>query len=182
MSVSFTVTSAFKWWVREHPERLALHYDGEETAYGELNAWASRVAAHLTASGMKIGDRVSIFGTNSLEYAVLMLGIMLAGGISAPVSFRSSVRELRRSLAALQPVFLFSDEDHDATAREALAEAGAGVPALRSLAEIRPLRRAPPPPGPLHDPHPDEPLFIIGTSGSTGDPKGVIYSQRSTMV
>jgi fatty-acyl-CoA synthase len=177
--VSFTVTRAFKWWVREHPDRVALEYDGEEVSYAELYAWSSRVAGYLVESGVKPGDRISIFGTNSLEYAVLILGIMLLGGISAPLSFRSSVRELRRAMGTLSPTLLFADEEHSGIAREALGEAEAAN--LRSLSEIRPLRNAPAP-GRLHEPHPDEPLFIIGTSGSTGDPKGVVYSHRSTMV
>jgi fatty-acyl-CoA synthase len=177
--VGFTITSAFKWWVRECPNRLALDYDGEEVSYAELHAWASRVAAHLIAAGIKSGDRVSAFGTNSLEYAVLLLGTMLAGGTSAPVSFRSSVRELRSALTTLQPKLLFTDLDHAATAREA---SETETIQLHSLSEVRALRDAPPPRDALYEPDPDDPLFIIGTSGSTGEPKGVVYSHRSTMV
>jgi fatty-acyl-CoA synthase len=164
--------------MRECPDRLALDYDGEEVSFAELHAWASRVAGHLIASGIRPGDRVCSYGTNSLEYAVLLLGNMLAGAISAPVSFRSSVREVKRFLNTVQPSLLFTDEERLAAARDAIG--GADSPKLRLLAEMRPLREAPAP-GPLCDPHPDEPLFIIGTSGSTGDPKGVIYSHRSTM-
>jgi fatty-acyl-CoA synthase len=177
--VAFTITSAFKWWVREHPGRLAIDYDGEEITYSQLYEWATRVAADIQAHGVNPGDRVSAFGTNSLEYAVLIVATMLAGAISAPVSFRSSARELKRSLATLQPVVLFSDPEHGATAREATGNTGL---ALRSLTEIRALRAAPAPDvGKLYRPRPEEALFIIGTSGSTGDPKGVIYSHGSTM-
>jgi fatty-acyl-CoA synthase len=177
--LAFTVTSAFKWWVREHPERLAIDYDGEEITYSQLYAWATRVAADLSAHDIKPGDRVSAFGTNSLEYAVLIVATMLMGATSAPVSFRSSARELKRNLGTLQPAVLFSDPEHAATAREAIGTTGTP---LRSLAEIRALREAAPPDlSTLHTPRADEPLFIIATSGSTGDPKGVIYSQGSTM-
>jgi fatty-acyl-CoA synthase len=177
--VAFTVTNAFKWWVHEHPGRLAIDYDGEEVSYSQLHDWATRVAMDLIESGIKPGDRVSAFGTKSLEYAVLIVATMLAGGISAPVSFRSSVRELNRSLGTLQPRVLFSDDEHAATARQAIGNKG---PALRSLSEVRALRDAPSPDlSKLHTPRSDEALFIIGTSGSTGDPKGVIYSQGSTM-
>jgi fatty-acyl-CoA synthase len=176
--LAFTITSAFRWWVRECPDRLALDFDGEEITYAELYAWASRVADHLRACGIAPGERVSAYGTNCLEYAVLILGTMLAGAISAPVSFRSSVRELKRFLDTVQPSLLFTDEERFAAARDAVGETG--TPKLRRLPEIRPLRQGSTP-GPAHDPQPDEPLFIIGTSGSTGDPKGVIYSHRSTM-
>src|ERR1700722_17994982 len=96
--MGFTITSAFKWWARECPTRVALSFDGEEVTYAELHAWASRIAAHLIECGIRPGDRVGMVGVNCLEYAVLLLGTMLAGGISAPLSFRSSARELRRAL------------------------------------------------------------------------------------
>ena len=143
-NVGFTITSAFKWWVRECIQTaLALDYDGEEVSYAELYAWASRVAAHLVESGVKPGDRISIFGTNSLEYAVLLLGTMLAGGISAPLSFRSSVRELRRARDGNPAAERCCSRIATTlgTAREALGEAEAAN--LRSLSEIRPLRDAP---------------------------------------
>lgn len=176
--MAFTISSAFRWWSRESPDRLALDYDGEEITYAQLYAWAARVAAQLIASGLKPGERVSACAVNSLEYAVLLLGTMLAGGISAPVSFRASLRELKRILATVEPVLLFVDPERVPTAREATA--ATEMPRLRLLSELRPMRTAEAP-GPLHDPHPDQPLFIIGTSGSTGDSKGVIYTHRSTM-
>ncbi|WP_157220704.1 class I adenylate-forming enzyme family protein [Flavisphingomonas formosensis] len=178
--MSFTLTNAIRWWVREHPTRVALDFDGEELSYAGLYEWAARVAAALIADGVKPGDRVSIVAANTLDYAVLIVAIMLAGGIHAPLSFRSSARELRQSLDTVTPTLLFTDADREATAREALGETPAT--ALRSLAAIRPLRQAAAPlPGLLHHPQPDEPLFIIGTSGSTGTPKGVVYTHRSVM-
>src|ERR1700761_7474327 len=116
----FTVSRALKWWVWEHPERLAINYDGEEITYAELYAWSSRVAAKLRTSGVQPGQRVSAFAANSLEYAVLLLGVMLAGGISAPVSFRCTPRELRRNFAVLTPTLLFVDDERRAIAQEAL--------------------------------------------------------------
>jgi fatty-acyl-CoA synthase len=177
--VAFTITSAFRWWVWEHPGRLALDYDGEEITYAALFDWAFRIAAHLREAGVRPGDRVSAYAANSVEYAVLLLGNMLCGGISAPVSFRSSVRELQQALGVLEPVLLFTDEERASTARDAVCQAS--VPALRSLKDIRTLRAAPAGTFEVHDPRSDEPLFIIGTSGSTGTPKGVIYSHGSTM-
>lgn len=178
--MGFTVTSAFLWWVREHPARIALDFDGEELSYADLHAWSSRVAAALVADGIGPGDRVAICAANTLDYAVLIVAIMLAGGIHAPLSFRSSARELRTSLAMATPALLFTDAARAPAAREALGEAEADR--LRPLDGIRPLRgAAAPDPALLHRPDPDEPVFIIGTSGSTGTPKGVVYTHRSIM-
>jgi fatty-acyl-CoA synthase len=177
--MAFTVSRALKWWAWDKPDRVAIEYDGEPLTYAELYAWGLRVAAYLAEQGIGPGDRVSTVAENSLDYAVLIVGIMLAGAVNAPVSFRSSARELRNSLDILTPTLLFCDRDREQCANEALRPAEAHK--LRSLNLIRPLRDAPEPRA-AYEATPHDPLFIIGTSGSTGTPKGVIYSHGSTMV
>lgn len=177
--MGFTVSRAIKWWSIDKPDRVALDYEGEPLTYAELYAWALRIAAWLREQGVLPGDRVSTVAANSLNYAVLIVGIVLAGGINAPLSSRASPRDLRRSLDLLTPNLLFCDAEREACAREALGDAESGK--LRSLDLIRPLRDAPAPP-PAHEARPEDPLFIIGTSGSTGFPKGVVYTQGSTMI
>jgi len=176
--MAFTVSRALKWWSIDRPDRLALDYEGEPLSYAELYAWASRVAAWLAEQGVKPGDRVSTVAANSLDYAVLIVGIMLAGGINAPLTFRASARDLRRSLDLLSPTLLFCDDERQDCANEALGEAEQRK--LRSLDVIRPLRDASEPPAP-YEAKSEDPLFIIGTSGSTGFPKGVVYTHGSTM-
>lgn len=176
--MGFTVSRAIKWWSIDRPDRIALEYEGEPLSYAELYAWALRVAAALRSQGVKPGDRVSTVAANSLDYAVLIVGIVLAGAIHAPLTFRASARDLRRSLDLLAPTLLVCDAERGGCATEALGADEQDK--LRSLDIIRPLRDAPEPP-PAHEARPEDPLFIIGTSGSTGFPKGVVYTHGSTM-
>lgn len=83
--MAFTVSRAIRWWAWDRPDRVALDYEGEAITYAELYAWAARVSAWLTEQGIKPGDRVSTIAANSLEYAVLIIGIMLAGGINVRI-------------------------------------------------------------------------------------------------
>ncbi|MGE4430948.1 MAG: class I adenylate-forming enzyme family protein [Sphingobium sp.] len=177
--MAFTVSRAIRWWAWDRPDRVALDYEGEPLTYAELNAWAARVGAWLVEQGVRPGDRVSTIAANSLDYAVLIVGIMYAGGINAPLTFRASARELRRSLDLLAPALLFSDAERKDCAGEALGAQDRHK--LRSLDIIRALRDAPEPAAAPYEPNPDDPLFIIGTSGSTGFPKGVVYTHGSTM-
>ena len=177
--MGFTVGRAIKWWSIDKPDRVALDYEGEPLSYAELYAWALRVAGWLGEQGVKPGDRVSTVAANSLDYAVLIVGIVLAGAINAPLTFRASPRDLRRSLDLLVPAILFCDREREQCAREALGNGEDGK--LRSLDIIRPLRNAPTPP-PAYESAPEDALFIIGTSGSTGFPKGVVYTHGSTMI
>ena len=177
--MTFTVSRAIKWWAWDKPGRVALNYEGEVVTYAELYAWASRVAAWLARQGVTPGERVMMVAENSLEYAVLILGTTLAGGISTPITFRSSERELRRSIEMTTPALVFCDGEREELVSEALDLAG--QERIQLLQLVRTLRDAPEPP-PMREAKCEEPLFIIGTSGSTGAPKGVVYTQGSTMV
>jgi len=177
--MAFTLASALKWWARDCPDRIALSVDDRAVSYAQLYAWSARIGAQLGASGAKPGDRIVIVGPNSMEYALLEFGVMRMGGISAPLAFRSTARELREAMQQLDPVLVFTDEERRPVVAEALGAAAAAK--LRSLAEIAALDT-----GPLpqldHEPEPDQALFIISTSGSTGRPKGVVYSHRTLMI
>jgi fatty-acyl-CoA synthase len=177
--MSFTVSRALKWWAWDKPDRVALNYEGEIVTYADLYAWALRVAGWLREEGVRPGNRVMMVGENSLEYAVLIVATMLAGAISAPVTFRSSERELCRLLDLLSPALLVSDDEREELASAALGAAEQGK--LRLLGGIRQLRDRPEPPV-AYEAKSEDALFIIGTSGSTGAPKGVVYTQGSTMV
>ena len=177
--MAFTVSRAIKWWAWDKPDRVALDYEGEVVTFAALYAWAARIAAWLARQGVTPGDRVMMVAENSLEYAMLILGTTFAGAVSAPITFRSSQRELQGSLAMLSPALVFSDEARAELVSAALG--AAGQERLRLLDLVRTLRDAPEPP-PIHEAKPEDAMFIIGTSGSTGTPKGVIYTQGSTMV
>jgi len=177
--MAFTVSRAIKWWAWDKPDRVALDYEGEIVTYSALYSWALRVAAWLREQGVSPGDRVMMVGENSLEYAMLILGTTLVGAISAPISFRSSERELAQSIALLSPKLVFADRGREEIVSAALGAAAQEL--LHLFDPIRPLRDAPEP-SPAHEAKPEDPMFIIGTSGSTGTPKGVIYTQGSTMV
>lgn len=178
--MAFTIERALRWWVRDKPDALAIYFDGEELSFSETFAWASRVSQWLKEEGVEKDDRVSIVAANSMEYAILLIGTMFAGAIGSPISFRSSARDLRKSLDVLEPTLVFSDAERDKCVRDALGDGEAGK--RRDLSTIRSLRHAPTPPIPDFEAQTEDALFIINTSGSTGFPKGVIYGQGATMI
>ncbi len=175
--MAFTVSRAITWWAWDKPDRVALNYEGEIVTYAELHAWAARVATWLGQQGVTPGERVMMVADNTLEYAVLIVGTTLAGAVSAPITFRSSERELVRAVAMTGPALVFTDAARQPIVAAALETAAP----LYLLDHVRTLRDAPEP-GPVHRAKPEDAMFIIGTSGSTGTPKGVVYTQGSTMV
>jgi fatty-acyl-CoA synthase len=178
--VSFTITSALSWWAQEQPDRVAISVEDQPLTYAGLYDWSARLGQHLLEEGVRAGDRVVVIGSNSMEYAVLQIALVRIGAIVAPLSFRCSAREIEESCTKFAPALVFADHERAALATEALG-AAAGKK-LRLLSRVGPLRDpAKPVPVLRHEPHPDDAVFIIGTSGSTGQPKGVIESHRAVV-
>lgn len=173
--MSFTITSALRWWRCECPDELAWSVDDELLTYRELMDWSGRVGAFLQSRGVKPGDRVTMMARNTIEYAVLAIALVRIGAIGTPINFRSTARELAESCEDFEPVVVFADAERYATAQEGLGENSQHQ--LLKMEDVRSFREGEPV-DLNHEPHPDDPVFIIGTSGSTGRPKGVIYTHR----
>ncbi|HEX8849328.1 MAG TPA: AMP-binding protein [Gemmatimonadaceae bacterium] len=71
---------------REHPERVALRFEGARMTYGELLAQARAFARALEDRGVKRGDRVALLLPNVPQFVVAELGAWLAGAVVAPAN------------------------------------------------------------------------------------------------
>jgi len=170
---------AIKWWARERADQDAIVSSTDRVTHGELERWSAAIGDWLVSEGLQAGDRVTINAANSLAWCVLARAVMEVGAILAPISPRFTLSEARYVLGRYEPKLVFHDEAREAITREALADSS-GVKlwqldivgrfrqaAAQSVREVQP------------DITPDTPVVIIGTSGSTGYPKGVVYSHRT---
>ncbi len=171
--------------IRELPDllasRAALSGDSiaiEETAtattltYAELDRRSSQAAAMLSARKVGAGDRVGILCRNRAAFFELLFGCARIGAVLVPLNWRMPAAELDTLVAHCEPVLLC----HDSGCRDLVAQLGA-VPASldldgdyeRLLAESKPApARATWPAG--------DSWYLLYTSGTTGRPKGVIYT------
>ncbi|MER8186101.1 AMP-binding protein [Kitasatospora sp. NPDC094015] len=150
----------------EHPDRIALQVvGGAALTYGDWRASALRAAVGLAGAGVRPGVRVALrFPNREWErYAVAFLAVQYAGGVPVPVREDLTEAEAGR-LAALAeaPVTLRSP------ALDALPDT-ADLLLDAVLAQHPEVPQAPP-----HRVRPQDPAQVIGTSGTTGEPKGVL--------
>jgi len=146
--------------------------------YPEVLERVLRVAAYLQSQGVRRGDRVALTGKNSPEWVIAYLGILFAGAVVVPLDYQLGVEELSTLLRFAGANLLFVDEEK----YDGFDVSSSGIKDLISLSPSRPgYILELPVSGQLHrEAVDDEELAaIMFTSGTTGDPKGVMLTHRN---
>ena len=180
-----TLLDALAWHVHAHAGRTCIRLlhttedesSSQEITYGDLAAGASAVAAGLVGRGLHQGESVAIMLPTGREYFTAFMGILMAGGVAVPIyppARPSGLEEhLRRQAAilgnSLAAVLVTFPEAH-LVARLLRAH----VPALRAVTTVADLQAGGP--GPPRALKPGDMALLQYTSGSTGDPKGVMLT------
>ncbi|MGV9393375.1 amino acid adenylation domain-containing protein, partial [Streptomyces olivaceus] len=176
-----TLTALFRRQARETPAAAALT-DGEVTwTYAELNARANRLAHALIGRGVGPEQRVALALPRSAEQVVAVLAVLKAGGAYVPVDPDYPAARIAYLLRDARPALLvttsrFADlPGADGVERLLLDTTGPGGPDgaddLDGLPDTDPEV-------PLD---PDHAAYVIHTSGSTGEPKGVVVPHRNVV-
>ncbi len=140
-------------------------------AGNELLALIQQARSFLSASGLRKGDRFALLGPNSIPWAALDLAIMAEGIISVPLYTRQSPVELAAMMKDCAPSLICCGGE---ALREALCKAWPEAPPISLFGEIFSGHAGPPaPPLRLAD---SDPVTIIYTSGTSGEPKGVVLT------
>jgi acyl-CoA synthetase (AMP-forming)/AMP-acid ligase II len=139
----------------------------------ETAALVERIAARLQADGLQRGQAVAILGTTTVNYALIYLAAIRAGGCAAPLTTSASPEQLAGMTADSGAIHLFVD-------RAKLTELGAfKLPTERQIVldeELEAYMAAPGTKAAPFEPDDKDPFNIIYSSGTTGIPKGIIHS------
>lgn len=168
------------------PELVALRFPQSLHSYGALTTQAGLVAAHLLKIRGRKGDRVLLIGDNSLFWVACCLGIMQAGLVCVPIAANSQPQDIdyvlettearivcaQGSVAMAQGARftgrqLLTDKEtppvaHTAS-QQSLPSLGADTTATHNYAPVAPNDLA----------------ALVFTSGSTGQPRGVMVSHAN---
>jgi acyl-CoA synthetase (AMP-forming)/AMP-acid ligase II len=152
---------------RYRSDRLALVFEGERLTWAELDTRANRAAHALLRLGLASGDRLGIVLPNSTTLLELYLAAMKTGIVAVPMSSLLRTDALASLFADAGVAAIIAQEPFADPARVL------GTDEYRALAQAAPA--APPPAPNLPD---DHPLTILYSSGTTGEPKGIVHTHR----
>jgi long-chain acyl-CoA synthetase len=174
LAASFgTLSDLIRCHAAERPAQIALVAGESVLTYRELNLGVDAAAAALQRDAVSSGDRVAILGGASLSYVILMLAALRVGAAVVPLAPSVAAEDLASMVADADPNLIFIDAECEARCAQSLPDA------LRRISlESDPFRswRGEAAQPSLTEVTPDAPFNIIYSSGTTGQPKGVVQT------
>jgi acyl-CoA synthetase (AMP-forming)/AMP-acid ligase II len=163
-------TALVRSHARERPRHVAVVHGERAATYAELDASIDRIAATLQREGVAPREAIAICAADCIEYVALFLGALRAGVAVAPIAPSLTPAAIAAMAIDSGARFLFVDAAIDA------ALAGRATPPRirlddESLASW--LQPSAPRPGAVAI-APEWPFNIIYSSGTTGEPKGIV--------
>ncbi len=170
----FSFDEFIRYWAKDRPERLAIEGDDFGLSFAELEDMTARIISGLTAMDLVKGDRIAWFGKNSATYFALFYAAARVGIVMTTIGWRLATPEAAWIIENSEAKVLFLGDGFEAC-RDTL---GQGAARCVTAADVRDwmqnYSRAS-----FLAAGPDDAVLQLYTSGTTGNPKGVVLSNRN---
>lgn len=171
---------------REYPGGTGLIFDNTAWTWSELDARAKAIASSLRELGLKKGDRVALYAKNSNRWVETLFGLAQFGFVAVTINYRLTATEAAFIVQDSGARAVICDESTLANTKQLAEsieclehivdaeryEAMVSLPDAVSSSSVRDL------------PHIEysDPAMLLYTSGTTGFPKGAVYTHGSLLV
>jgi acyl-coenzyme A synthetase/AMP-(fatty) acid ligase len=155
-----------------HRALVEVARDGSrrEWSFGEISDRSARLAATLIDQGVGRGDVVMTLIGNRAEWVLTMVACFRIGAVALACNEQLRAKDLGERLDAAQPALIIADQRDTSELTEAAPSCTVLTVPDESLYASEPA--------PAAELHPADPCLITFTSGTTGEPRGIVHGQR----
>ena len=164
-------------WAAERPDHTVLEQGDEAISFAEFGQRSRKIVAMLAAHGVGKGDRIAWLGKNSRHYFELFYSAARVGAVMVPIGWRLAAPEIAYILGDTGAKVLFLGAGFEDMAAKACGQMDSPPEVITTQAALAEIDAAPAddftPAGP------DDAVLQLYTSGTTGNPKGAVLTNRN---
>ena len=159
-----TLPDIFRQTVQKFPSKIALIFQEVKLTYSQLNVWSDEIAMLLLENGIEPGDKVGVWWPRGAALHAAILGISKAGAGYVPLDREMPAERVERVLSEVGAKAYFAEQELN------INGSLLSVPAFKNDSKmVLPTVKL----------NSNDDAYVLYTSGSTGNPKGIPITHRN---